>query len=269
MKKKDINRPCRATAAVPLGGAVVRCSRDVVVRTMRAGLRAQLATLLREHASAAGTPAAPIGILRSLVDCRAYGMARLAVDNPSPAVLAGLVAEAAAEAPGVVQVLQFPVKNEERWFDDASLCGFDLRRIRDRLLEQSTPSCCGAWPRRWISGYGPMQGFEEVLRRGCLVSLDALTFLCGEAAGPWRRLAVPADTMHEVFDDDMVLELSALRVGASASRRGEKGLMAFVGEEGRELWRPADSLPLDVLLSLVEGLSARVPQTKGFRFMMP
>lgn len=267
MDFRSKNPRAAAVATVPLDGAAVRYPKDLLVRVMRAGLLAEIATLLNERTMGGGMEAAPIGIMRSMVDCRAYGMVRLSSAGALSPALAGVVAVGDSHV-APVQALRFPVRGDERWADDTDLCGFDLRRIRDRLLEQPTPCGCGAWPRRWVPGYGPDKGFRDTLLRGCITHLDAMTATCGEPSALWRRLEVPSEMATAVLEDERFLPVSALRVGEGYRRDGEYDLMAFVGDEGHELWRRAVGLPLEVLLPLVRVLASRMA-AKGFVTVMP
>ena len=245
------------------------------VSTMRAGLLAEIADVLSDRRDVndqvvpAAAPA-PVGILCSFVDCRSYGLVRLTDGKyPSLETLAGYVPADDKDFRGAIQVLRLPSKHDECWYDDTALCGFDLRRIRDRLLEKKTPSCLTAWPKAWVPGYGPKTGFQDTLSRGCLVRLAAMVRIFGEDAGPWRRLEfssveLAVDMMAE---PPRMQSFSALRL----DRGDEKGesLRFFTGRRGMETWVSAEAVSLSMLQDLVQWLDD-IYATKGsYIFILP
>lgn len=245
------------------------------VSTMRAGLLAEIADTLagRRDVNDRVLPAeapAPIGILCSFVDCRSYGLVRLTDGKyPSLETLAGYVPAEDTVFKGAVQALRLPVRQDEHWYDDTSLCGFDLRRIRDRLLEQKTSSCLSAWPKNWVPGYGPKEGFQDTLCRGCLVRLAALVRIFGEVAGPWRRLEFsPVELAADLMAEPPRLQsFSAMRLDRDDET--EESLRFFTGRRGMETWVSAEAVSLVMLFDLVRWMDD-IYATKGSHiFVLP
>lgn len=240
------------------------------VATMRAGLLAEITDILLARQAMPADAPAPVGILRSLADCRSYGLVRLTEGKaPSLTTLAGYV-PAGDEAPrGAVQALRMPVTRDERWCDDTSLCGFDLRRIRDRLTGAVTPACLPAWPKAWIPGYGPKEGFRETLSRGCAVRLSALVRLLGEEAGPWRKLAFPPmDIPRDLMvSPPRMQSFSALRLDRGDGR-GDT-LRFFTGRRGMETWVSAEGVPLSMQFDLVRRMDDACATKGHYNFVLP
>ena len=75
-------------------------------------------------------------------------------------------------------------------------------------------------------------------------------------------------TNKDTVYGESLLPVSALRAGAGGRRDGEYAIMALVGEEGQELWRPVESIPAETLLSLVQVLSETLAE-KGYKAVRP
>lgn len=236
-------------------------SREDLVRLMRTGLLSEMTEILSSIEGAIEDHPLAFDMMRAFTDCKNYCLIRLGQLKPSPATLSGLVRKNGPVMRRPLQVMRVVAKNTGDWIDDDRLCGLDLRRIRDRLQDRDTPSCIKSWPKGWIPGYGPKEGCRAVLRRGCLLRLAAITEACGDAADLWRRLAIAP-----VWDLDGEERVSALRIGI-----GEETpvLMVYIGEEGREVWRPADSLHTVLLTEIVNAVSEMAETQYGYTFIRP
>lgn len=254
-------------------GFLVPTKDALFVSTMRTGLLSGITDLLlvRKDAFGKAVPAdahAPVGILHSMVDCRGYGLVRLPGGTPaSLETLSGMV-PADAQRGCALQALHMPVRRHEEWVDDTALCGFDLRRVRDRLVEIRTPSCLGSWPGHWVPGYGPQEGFKEVLSRGCRVRLAAFARCFGTVSGAWRILSFPeVVTGGGALAAPPYRRTTGLRINAADDRGGT--LRLLVGEPRFERWLSPDDVSLQALYALMARLQADFDNGERYQFVMP
>ena len=276
LKKAYIDEPGGRRGRIREMDGLLVPTRDFgFVSTMRAGLLAEIIDILcdRRNVNDRILPAeapAPVGILCSFVDCHSYGLVRLTDGKiPSLATLAGYVHADDKDFKGAIQALRLPSRHEDRWYDDTALCGFDLRRIRDRLLERKTPSCLTAWPKSWVPGYGPKAGFQDTLCRGCFVRLAALVRVFGEESGPWRRLEFsPVELTADMMAEPPRLQsFSAMRLDRD-DETGES-LRFFTGRRGMETWISAEAVSLAMLYDLVRWMDDLYATKESYTFILP